>query len=1801
MIECLEARSMLSLTVQFANPVGVVGTGSVDVESNAVTNDTTGNVFVTGSLEGTADFDPGTTLTNLSSTGGRDVFLAKYARTGALVWAKDLRGADSTSVGQGAAIAVDSTGNVIISGTFTGTINFDPNSGNTSFSAPGRNDVFVAKYDPNGNLIWAKDIVGTAGTIDEGYAVAVDGSGNVVAAGSFQSTATFGAINLTAGGSFDSFVTKLSPTGTFLWAKATTGSGSTVAQTAGVTFDGSGNVVSTGFFAGTVNFNPGGAPLNLPYAGSRDIFVQKLDPSGNMLWAEAIGSSDVDQGNSVAADSSGNVYVTGMFSGPADFNPGTGNTTLTPGGFEDAFVLKLDGAGQFAWAKDLSESGFNAGQGTGVAVDGSGHVFVAGYFQGTIKLDPSASGAVLTSAGSFDVFTSEFDLAGNFIAAQSDGGTGFDAEFGIGVNTAGQVAIAGRFTGPATFGTVTLPSEPGKSIFIAQINSSTGGGGGPVAPSAPVLDAASDTGLTKGAGYTNSKSPIFDIGGISAPGNYVELLRDGVSIAHEFGSAPLTDVGPVPDGVHTYTVRQTDSNNMVSPVSGATTVTVMTTTPATPAPLALNPADDSGVKGDGITNVKQPRFVGNADPSVLVQLLDVSGNPIGSSPTAADGSYTLNLPSFLADGTYNFGVREENLAGTFSAASTPFKLVILTTPPGPPTTPSLLSSDDSGAPGDGITNVKQPHLTGLAVANMTVQLLNSGGTVLGTATSNASGGYSIVPSSPLADGIFVLHTQVVDAAGNMSASSGTFTLQILTAPPAAPSTPSLLPSDQAGSNSGVTNVKQPHLIGTAVANVTVQLVNAAGTIIGSTTSTATGSYSVIPSSPLADGTYVLHVQAVDVAGNTSAASGSFTLVVSTASVSTPSTPALLAADDSGAVGDGITNVKQPHLIGVAPANTTVQLVNASGTIIGTTTASASGTYSVIPSSPLADGTYVVHVQAVNSTGTNSPPSGTVTLVILTTPPPTPTAPRLLAADDSGTVGDNVTNVRQPRLTGTASGGVTVQIVNSSGTVLGSSAVGTGGNYTVAFASPLSDGTYSVSVQVVDVAGNVSTPGPALTIVIDGTPPAQPSTPALLASDQSSPGVAKVSQPHLIGTTEGNSTVQLIDPSGTVLGTATAAPAGTYTVVPSNPLADGTYSLRVQAVDVAGNISVPSGSFTLTVSTATTVIVPSTPALLPADDSGVPGDGITNVKQPHLSGTAGPNTTIQLLNASGTVIGSTTSTAAGMYSVIPSSPLADGTYALHVAALNGAGIITASSGNLVLVIATTPPPSPTIPALLAADDSGVAGDGITNIRQPHLVGTAAANETVQLINAGGSVVASATTGAGTAYSVAPSSPLADGIYVLRAQAVDRAGNVSTPSGSFSLTILATPPATPAAPTLLTADDTGTPGDGRTAVRRPHLVGTTTPGDFVDLLDAGGNVLATTISTATGSFSVQPAASLRVGTSSFRVRVRDVAGNASSLSPAFVVTIVDATAGDFDGDGETDLAIFRKSTSQWIAAYSSGSGTLIQTFGGASLSDIPVPGDYDGTGHAELAVFHTATAQWVIQGPNGTRTVTFGASNLFDIPVPGDYDGVGYTEPAVFRPSTAQWFVLGPNGGHVLGAFGATNLYDIPVPGNYDGIGHTEMAVFRPSTAQWFVLGPTGGRLMGTFGASNLYDVPAPGDYDGIGRTELAIFRPTTAQWFVIGPTGARLLATFGAKGLYDIPLTAPIGSLKRIGVVNGITMASIRSASFQPAAGTTAAVSTSAQASVAPVVSSKPKRQAAQDAALDAALESLSAEQFGMGS
>ena len=1111
-------------------------------------------------------------------------------------------------------------------------------------------------------------------------------------------------------------------------------------------------------------------------------------------------------------------------------------------------------------------------------------------------------------------------------------------------------------------------------------------------------------------------------------------------------------------------------------LSGTVTAGVTTTlgvTLPTPAAPSLLLADDSGVKGDNITNVTQPHLTGTADPSTTIWLLSAKGLPIASATVGSNGVYSVQVPSPLSQGTFTFSVREQVSGGELSGTSATYTFTILTTPPAPPTAPTLLASDDSGSVGDGITNVNRPHLTGTAAAFATIELLNASNSVIGIGAASSAGNYSIQPTSALADGVYILHAVAIDVAGNVSTANGSFTLTIDTTAPNAPSTPALSPADDTGTvGDGITRVTQPHLIGTAEANATVQLLNAIGTVIGTSTANSSGAYSVTPATPLGDGTYTLQVRDIDLAGNVGPASGSFTLTIDTTPPAAPSAPKLLSSDDSGIVGDGITKINQPHLTGTAAANTTIDLLNASNATIGTGTASSTGNYSIQPTSALSDGVYVVHAVAIDSAGNVSPASGTFTLTIDTTPPAAPSTPTLLAADDTGTIGDGITTVPVP---------------------------------------------------------------------------------------------------HLIGMAEANATLNLLNGSGTVIGTTRVSNSGAYSIVPSSPLAVGAYTLSVRAVDAAGNVGPASGTFSLTILPAPSA--PSAPVLLSADDSGVKGDGITNVAQPHFTGTGAPGTTVQLITTAGLVLGSEAVSSNGSFSVQPASPLADGTYAIEARTLDAGGGLSGPSAAISLTILTSAPAAPSKPALLASDDSGAIGDGITNVNRPHLIGTATAGLTVQIVDAFGNLIGSAIANSAGAFSIQPTTAFANGTVHLQARAIDVAGNVSAQSAAFSLTIITTPPATPAAPKLSPADDTGLVPN-RTTVRSPQFVGTAIPGDFVDLIASSGAVLASTTAAAgSGSYVLQPTTSFNPGVVSLSVRVRDLAGNVSQNSPALSVTIAEAPAADFDGDGKTDLVTFKPSTAQWVDTYSSGSGALTATFGMTNLGDVPVPGDYDGIGKSELAVYRPSTGQWFISGPNGTRIVSFGAPNT-DIAVPGDYDNVGHTEIAVFRPSTAQWFVLGPNGGHVLGVFGATSLSDVPVPGDYDGIGHTEPAVYRPSTAQWFVLGPNGGRVLGTFGAPNLSDIPVPGDYDGVGRTEMAVFRPSTTQWFVMGPTGGHVVGTVGATNLSVIPAGGPGASLDRLGVLHVIHAMSIAPSVPSPSAVESNAQLSSSPSS-SPVVSATP--------------------------
>jgi hypothetical protein len=303
-----------------------------------------GNVYVTGFFSATADFDPGPGTFNLTSDGGQDIFVCKLNSDGNFVWAKDLGGNGQDN---GNSIAVDSAGNVLTTGFFTGTADFDPGPGTFNLTSSGSFDTFVSKLDSSGNFVWARDLGGNgqpgSGLGSFGDGIALDKAGNVYTTGFFTLTADFdpgpGTFNLTSAGDQDIFVSKLDSGGNFVWAKGFGGTGRD--DGLGITLDGAGNVYTTGSFQNTADFDPGPGTFDLTSAGSDDVFVSKLDNSGNFVWAKDLGGSDADSGSGIATFGPGNVYTTGEFQGTADFDPGPGTFNLTSAGMQDVFLSKL--------------------------------------------------------------------------------------------------------------------------------------------------------------------------------------------------------------------------------------------------------------------------------------------------------------------------------------------------------------------------------------------------------------------------------------------------------------------------------------------------------------------------------------------------------------------------------------------------------------------------------------------------------------------------------------------------------------------------------------------------------------------------------------------------------------------------------------------------------------------------------------------------------------------------------------------------------------------------------------------------------------------------------------------------------------------------------------------------------------------------------------------------------------------------------------------------------------------------------------------------------------------------------------------------------------------------------------------------------------------------------------------------------------------------------------------------------------------------------------------------------------------
>ncbi|MFT2186378.1 Ig-like domain-containing protein [Pseudomonas putida] len=794
---------------------------------------------------------------------------------------------------------------------------------------------------------------------------------------------------------------------------------------------------------------------------------------------------------------------------------------------------------------------------------------------------------------------------------------------------------------------------------------------------------------------------------------------------------------------------------------------------------------------------------------------------LGITVNSETNSVTLSISSFLMAGDIvEFGYfdptpgNDQNaIQGQDGSDAFDFSHTIIVTSgrPGPaaPLPPILFTASDSSTLGDGITSDATPTLIGVATANATVTLYDSNGTtVLGTASADGAGNWSIT-SSTLMDGNHSLKVSQT-VGGSTSPLSTALDLTIDTIVVAPNALTLNIDSDSGTVGDGISNHSAPTINGIAEANADVTLYDTDGvTVLGTAKATPSGNWS-ITSSTLSTGAHTITAKQVDLAGNVSTASNSFTYTLddvgptgmalssSTVSVNNAgngTTIATLTATDATAISYGF-----------AVGNGVIDADNSKFTLSGN---------QLVAAQNLAAGTYHLYLQATDAAGNAAYEFFSIEVVDA----PSVTAIER-ASGASSTVPASNTAVAYTVTFNQSVTGVDVSdfALTATGTASGTiAAVSGGGNtYTVTLDQLSGDGTLRLDLNANGTGiqnGSATAINSGYTagqiFTLDHTAPLPPSKPVMaVISDtgkSSSDSITNSPVPVFVGSAEPNATVLLYDTDGTtVIGAGVADISGDWTIL-SGPLIPGSHTLTAKQTDAAGNVSAASSALTVVIDTS--AAAPTAPVLSSASDSGVLGDNLTNIATPTITGTAESNADITLYDTDGiTVLGTTVSDNNGNWSIV-SSPLSNGTHTLTVRQIDVAGNVSPASTSLALNVNNVPPPAPSLPVLSAASDSGAKGDGNTTVAKPVITGTADANSIVTLYDTDGTTALGTAVADGTGNWSITSSTLSLGSHMLTAKQIDQAGNVSTASSPLALTISAVPPVPtpPSPPTTTTSID------------------------------------------------------------------------------------------------------------------------------------------------------------------------------------------------------------------------------------------------------------------------------------------------------------------------------------------------------------------------------------------------------------
>ncbi|EAA1343040.1 non-fimbrial adhesin SiiE [Salmonella enterica] len=895
-------------------------------------------------------------------------------------------------------------------------------------------------------------------------------------------------------------------------------------------------------------------------------------------------------------------------------------------------------------------------------------------------------------------------------------------------------------------------------------------------------------------------------------------------------------------------------------------------TEVVPPKAELDASDDSGAKGDWITNKHNAlTLLGTADRFATVNIL-IDGKTIGVTTADADGNWNFDISRNLSDNVYKITVESIDPLGRTSSVD--YQLTIDSFTPIP--TVMLHDSADSGVKGDMITKINTPLFTGMAEANAKVSIYVDG-VLSGEAIAGDDGVWNFQFTTALSDGSHDVTVKVEDIAGN-TASSSAYNFQIVTQ--TQKPTIELVNDTGVDNTDHIINEKNPALTGTAAPYSTVKLY-IDGALIAEVRTNKDGrwEYTLKADQGLVDGDHRITASVEDIAGNI-AHSDPFLISVDTA-ISIPIV-SLSPDSDSGIADDNLTNIVKPtlHLKDIDPDIISVQVWDAmSDTQIGVATQQPDGSWAYTFTSDLTEGLHQVYVKVEDIAG-NKANSAVFDFTIDTTVS-TPVI-SLLSKDDTGVTGDNLTNINKP---GFAISGVdadahrvVVQVMHN-GVSEEIELSHLNGSWLFIPGNTWADGSYTLTVKVEDKAGNTNYSAP-LTVVID-TQIAIDGVELVNDSGVKGDNMTNDDRPHFRVTvpTDVNEVRLSID-GGNSWVQATPGVAGSWEYIWPTDLADGQYTLTVEATDKAGNTVTKTIDFAVDTTLSVPVIV-----LDSADDTGIQGDNMTNSTQPtfalqHIDDDA-VRVTVSVEHGGVTTTFDATKGTGG-WTFTPPTSWADGDYTLSVSVEDKAGN-TSHSASLTVTVDT----QIAINNIELVNDSGIPDDNLTNNVRPHFQVTVPTDvNVVRLSIDGGKTWFNATQSAtpGVWDYIWPDD-VADGGYTLTVEATDEAGNKATQTLDFTIdTTLSVPTLS-----LDSADDSGIAGDNITSVKTPGFtlnnIDTDVSRVIVEVMHNGIKQEVPLVQTG-GQWRFAPTSDWADGDYILTVKVEDRAGNVKQSAPLTV---------------------------------------------------------------------------------------------------------------------------------------------------------------------------------------------------------------------------------------------------------------------------------------------------------------------------